>query len=172
MVNSFQNEIPKARVNITLDLETHGAQRNVELPMKLLVVGKFNQHASQSNIASREKINVDKGNMDAVIQALSPQLNLHLPNHLSNKGNTMNIKVNFQSMKDFRPENLADNIPELRRFIAMRNLLKELKANIIDNKTLRNELENILKNKTNEQQMQRALTQLAQTDLTTLENEQ
>jgi len=39
MSNSFQNEIPKARVNIKLDLHTGGAQKKVELPLKLMVMG-------------------------------------------------------------------------------------------------------------------------------------
>jgi type VI secretion system protein ImpB len=39
MANSFQNEIPKARVNIKLDLHTGNGQKKVELPLKLLVTG-------------------------------------------------------------------------------------------------------------------------------------
>ncbi|PLR44872.1 type VI secretion system contractile sheath small subunit, partial [Chimaeribacter arupi] len=34
--SSFQNEIPKARVNIKLDLHTGGAQKKMELPLKLV----------------------------------------------------------------------------------------------------------------------------------------
>lgn len=38
-LSSFQNEVPKARVNIKLDLHTGGAQKKVELPLKLMVMG-------------------------------------------------------------------------------------------------------------------------------------
>lgn len=31
--NSFQNEVPKARVNIKLDLHAGGAQKKIELPL-------------------------------------------------------------------------------------------------------------------------------------------
>ncbi len=34
MSSSFQNEIPKARVNLKLDLHTGGEQKKVELPLK------------------------------------------------------------------------------------------------------------------------------------------
>ncbi|XOQ19787.1 MAG: hypothetical protein ACFWTR_03580 [Pseudomonas shahriarae] len=37
--NSFQNEVPKTRINITLDLHTGSAQKKVELPLKLMVMG-------------------------------------------------------------------------------------------------------------------------------------
>ena len=41
MSESFQNEIPRARVNIKLDLVTGGAQKKVELPLKLLSVDVY-----------------------------------------------------------------------------------------------------------------------------------
>ena len=39
MADSFQNEVPTARVNIKLDLHTGNAKKKVELPLKLLAVG-------------------------------------------------------------------------------------------------------------------------------------
>jgi len=41
MAGSFQNEIPPARVNIKLDIDKGGAQKKVELPFKMLVLGDF-----------------------------------------------------------------------------------------------------------------------------------
>ncbi|EOC0563173.1 type VI secretion system contractile sheath small subunit, partial [Cronobacter sakazakii] len=41
MSGSFQEEIPKARINLKLNLHTGGAQKKVELPLKLLVTGDF-----------------------------------------------------------------------------------------------------------------------------------
>ena len=41
MADSFQNEVPKARVNLKLDLHTGGASKKTELPLKLLVAGDF-----------------------------------------------------------------------------------------------------------------------------------
>lgn len=39
--SSFQSEIPKARINLKLDLHTGGASKKTELPLKLLVAGDF-----------------------------------------------------------------------------------------------------------------------------------
>lgn len=47
MSNSYQSEIPKARVNIKLDLHVGGAQKKVELPLKLMVVGDYSNGAEQ-----------------------------------------------------------------------------------------------------------------------------
>jgi type VI secretion system protein ImpB len=41
MADSFQNEVPKARINLKLDLHTGGASKKMELPLKLLVAGDF-----------------------------------------------------------------------------------------------------------------------------------
>jgi type VI secretion system protein ImpB len=41
MADSFQNEVPKARINLKLDLHTGGASKKTELPLKLLVAGDF-----------------------------------------------------------------------------------------------------------------------------------
>ena len=37
-------------------------------------------------------------------------------------------------MKSFRPESVAKNIPAISRLLAARNLLKDLKSNLIDNR--------------------------------------
>lgn len=53
MASSFQNEIPKARVNIRLDLHTGGAQKKVELPLKLLVTGRMRSGESPGQLLKK-----------------------------------------------------------------------------------------------------------------------
>lgn len=60
MSNSFQSEIPKARVNIKLDLHTGGAQKKVELPLKLMVMGDYSNGQEQRPVSEREKVNIGK----------------------------------------------------------------------------------------------------------------
>jgi len=52
MSNSYQSEIPKARVNIKLDLHVGGAQKKVELPLKLMVVGDYSNGAEQRPLSA------------------------------------------------------------------------------------------------------------------------
>jgi type VI secretion system protein ImpB len=47
-------------------------------------------------------------------------------------------------MKDFNPERVAERVPELRALMSARNLLRDLKSNLLDNTTFRRELEKIL----------------------------
>jgi len=48
-------------------------------------------------------------------------------------------------MDSFKPENVARNIPALSRLLAARNLLKDLKSNLLDNREFRKRLEEILR---------------------------
>lgn len=68
-----------------------------------------------------------------------------MKNTLSPAAGEMNINLNFKSMRDFHPEQIAQNVPELRALLAMRNLLRDLKSNLLDDSAFRRELETILR---------------------------
>ncbi|MCT4706742.1 type VI secretion system contractile sheath small subunit [Enterobacteriaceae bacterium H11S18] len=161
MADSFQSEIPKARVNIKLDLVTGGAQKKVELPLKLLSVGDFSNGKAEGTLSEREKININKNNFNSVLADLSPEVNLTVKNTLAGDGTEENIRLAFQDMKDFEPEQVARQIPQLKAMLAMRNLLRDLKSNLLDNVTFRKELEKILKDPTLSDELRNELNALA-----------
>lgn len=144
MSNSYQSEIPKARVNIKLDLHTGGAQKKVELPLKLMVVGDYSNGAEQRTVSEREKVNVNRNNFDSVLAEFSPAVNLAVENTLAGDGSEENVSLAFREMSDFTPEQVARQIPQLKAMLAMRNLLRDLKANLLDNQAFRKALEKIL----------------------------
>ncbi|ABP61580.1 MULTISPECIES: type VI secretion system contractile sheath small subunit [Enterobacteriaceae] len=144
MSNSYQSEIPKARVNIQLSLHTGGAQKKVELPLKLVLVGDYSNGTEQRPVSEREKVNVNKNNFDSVLAEFSPAIKLSVENTLAHDGSEEAINLTFRDMKDFTPEQVARQIPQLKAMLAMRNLLRDLKANLLDNQAFRKELEKIL----------------------------
>ncbi|KGT87360.1 type VI secretion protein [Erwinia typographi] len=161
MSNSYQSEIPKARVNIQLSVHTGGAQKKVELPLKLVVVGDYSNGSEHRPVAEREKVNVNKHNFDRVLADFSPGVNLSVENTLAGDGSEENISLSFGEMKDFEPEQVARQIPQLKAMLAMRNLLRDLKANLLDNQTFRKELEKILLDPTLSAELRRELSALA-----------
>lgn len=161
MSNSYQNEIPKARVNIKLDVHTGNASKKMELPLKLLVTGDFSNGREQRVLSEREKINVNKNNFDSVLAEFSPALNISVENTLTGDGSEENVSLTFREMKDFTPEQVARQIPQLKAMLAMRNLLRDLKANLLDNVTFRKELETILKNPALSDELRSELSALA-----------
>ncbi len=161
MAQSFQNEIPKARVNIKLDLHTGGAQKKVELPLKLLVMGDYSHGREQRPLSEREKVSINKNNFDSVMAEFSPAVNLTVKNTLTENGDEENIALTFRQIKDFDPEHVARQIPQLRALLSMRNLLRDLKSNLLDNSTFRREFERILKDAALSDELRTELAALA-----------
>ncbi|KIH76530.1 type VI secretion system protein ImpB [Geoalkalibacter ferrihydriticus] len=145
MADSFQKEIPKARVNIALDVETGGNRKKVELPLKMLVVGDFTNGKTTGRVAERERTNINKNNFEAVLRNMAPEARFAVPNELTRDGEEIAVNLKFDSMKSFHPDRVANQIPEMHSMMAMRNLLKDLKANLLDNAGFRKELEKIVK---------------------------
>ncbi|WP_436858511.1 type VI secretion system contractile sheath small subunit [Citrobacter tructae] len=161
MADTFQNEVPKARVNIRLDLHTGGAQKKVELPLKVLTVGDFSNGKETRPLSEREKVNINKNNFNSVLSEFNPEVNLTVQNTLSDDGSEETVKLSFSEMKDFEPEQIARQIPQLRAMLAMRNLLRDLKSNLLDNVTFRKELEKILKDPALSQELRDEMSALA-----------
>lgn len=160
-MDSFQREIPKSRVSITLDLHTGGAQKKVELPLKLLVAGDFSAGREQAPLAERKKTDINKNNFDAVLADYAPELKIVAANTLGGDGSELPVNLSFRSMKDFEPEQVARQIPELQALLAMRNLLRDLKSNLLDNGTFRREFEKVLKDKRLSDRLRGELAQIA-----------
>ncbi len=144
MSESFQNEVPKARVNIKLDLHTGRASKKVELPLKLLVMGDYSNGQNSLALGERTKLSVNKNNFDSVLAELNPKARIAVPNTLNDDGTELPVDLDFKEMKDFNPERVAERVPELRALMSARNLLRDLKSNLLDNTTFRRELEKIL----------------------------
>lgn len=159
--SSFQNEIPKARINLRLNLHTGGAQKKTEIPLKLLVAGDFSHGQETASLSERAKVNINKNNFDSVLQDFSPSVNIAVENTLAGDGSEENIRLTFQNMKDFTPEQVARQIPQLKAMLAMRSLLRDLKSNLLDNQAFRKELEKILRDPALSNELRSELSALA-----------
>jgi type VI secretion system protein ImpB len=120
---------PKERVNITYKPSTGDAQAEVELPLKLLVLGDFTQKEDDRPIEERKPINIDKDNYNDVLKAQNLSLDMAVPNKLE-PGSEDNLAVNlkFESLRDFEPDAIVEKVPELKEIIELRNALKALKG--------------------------------------------
>ncbi|MBN2689396.1 MAG: type VI secretion system contractile sheath small subunit [Gammaproteobacteria bacterium] len=158
MNTSFQKRVPRARINITLDIETGGAKKKRELPLKLLVLanlcGNLKQNIYDKN---KRKIEINHQNIDQIMAKISPHLSFTVPNLINKIDENINIKLNFKKLQDFNPEYIATAIPETKTLIAMRNLLKDLRANLIDNHEFKRALEKILRNSKDKTELQNYL---------------
>ncbi|MDM4472341.1 type VI secretion system contractile sheath small subunit, partial [Klebsiella michiganensis] len=83
---------------------TGGAQKKVELPLKLLTIGDFSNGKEDRPLSERAKINVNKNNFNSVLSEFSPEISLTVQNTLAGDSAEENIQLRFADMKDFEPE--------------------------------------------------------------------
>lgn len=120
---------PKERVNIVYSPATGDAKEEIELPLKVLAMGDFTGSPDDRKLEKREPINIDKDSFDEVLKAQNINVNITVPNKLSGiEGEEMAVKLKFGSIKDFAPESIAEQVPEIRILLGLREALKSLKG--------------------------------------------
>lgn len=116
---------PKERINVTFKPATGGAQEEIELPLKLMVLGDFTQRADDRKIEDRKPISIDKNSFDEVLAKQELNLTFGVPNRLQDdaEGDDLAVQLRINSMKDFNPANLVDQVPELKKLMELRDAL-------------------------------------------------
>ncbi len=140
---------PRERVNIVYRPATGDAQEEVELPLKLLVMGDFTGKPDDRPLEEREPINIDKDNFDEVLKAQGIGLNITVPNKISGEpDDEMSVDLTFESMKDFNPEEVAKKVPELNKLLELREALTALKGPLSNIPAFRKKIQELVKDET------------------------
>lgn len=120
---------PKERVNIVYKPATGDAKEEIELPLKLLVMGDFTLAQDERAVEDRDPINVDKDNFNEVLKAQNLELSFNVSNKLSgDEDEPLPVKLKFDSLKDFEPDQIVQKVPELEKLMELREALKALKG--------------------------------------------
>lgn len=143
--SGFQNEIPPARVNIRLSVEGAGEAQKKELPLKLLVLGRFVPGTNAKRVGEREKWAVSRENFDGVMASLGLRLEYTVRRCGGDGEETLPVSLRFDALRSFGPASVASQVPELGRLQAARNLIRDLGSRLLDDRQLRRELENVLR---------------------------
>ncbi len=150
---------PKERINVTFRPDTNGAQEEIELPLKLMVLGDFTQREDERKIEDRKPISIDKNSFDEVLAKQELNLSFNIPNRLQDDAEAEDLAVNLRinSMKDFSPTNLVDQVPELRKLMELRDALVALKGPLGNAPAFRKAIESVL---SDDDSRERILTEL------------
>jgi type VI secretion system protein ImpB len=137
---------PKERVNIVYRPATGDAKEEVELPLKLLVVGDFTMRPDDRMVEEREPVNIDKDNFNEVMKAQNLNVNINVADKISGKPDKeISVGLKFESIKDFNPEAIARNTPELNRLLELREALTALKGPMSNRPEFRKKIQEIIK---------------------------
>lgn len=120
---------PKERVNVVYRPAIGDAQQEVELPLKILVMGDFTQQQDDRMIEDRKAINVDKDNFNEVLKAHNLKLQATVDNKLAQEQDAvMSLDLDFKSLADFEPDAILQKVPELKKLYELREALKAIKG--------------------------------------------
>lgn len=140
------DRVRKPRVHIKYEVETEGATIEKELPFVAGVIGDFSGDPTQKlpELRDRKFVQIDRDNFNRIMERMAPGLNLKVDNTLSEEGGEMGVQLKFNSMDDFEPAKIVDQVPALKNLMEARNKLRDLLAKADRSEDLEQMLEKIL----------------------------
>jgi type VI secretion system protein ImpB len=136
---------PKERVNITYKPATGNAKEDVELPLKMLMLGDYTMRPDPTPLEDRKPINVDKDNFQKVMSEQKLSLSMTVKDRLSEQDdNELNVNLKFRRLSDMEPAAIANQVPELKKLLELRAALTALKGPLGNEKAFRNKIQSIL----------------------------
>jgi len=149
---------PKERINIKYVPATGDVQSEIELPLKTLVISDFKGHTEETPIEERNTISINKENFESVMRESELELSTSVPNRLGKEDDAeLSVNLNFKSLKDFNPDSVADQVPELKKLIELREALVALKGPLGNIPAFRERLQELI---TSEESREKLLAEL------------
>lgn len=148
---------PKERVNIRYRSAVGDAAEDVELPLRILMLGDFTGAPDERPVEERKPININKENFAEVLKAQKLQATVEVDNHLAPEQGQMSVSLNFDSINDFRPEGIVQKVDKLRELQELRDALKQLKDPLGNVPSFIKRIQAVLKDPTKRSQLMREL---------------
>ena len=140
--DSLQHKLDRVRpprVQITYDVEIGDAIEVKELPFVMGVLGDFTGMPAEplAPLKQRKFVEVNPDNFDAVLESMKPHLAFTVDNKLSDDPDAkLKVDLNFKTLEDFAPENVARQVGPLRELLDLRSRLSDLRGNMQGNDKL------------------------------------
>ena len=143
---------PKERINITYKTKTNNQEADVELPLKLMIMANLTGY-NDTPLEEREVVSINKINFDQVMQKMDIKTNFTVENKLGLGSDEINIEIKISNMKDFSPDNIAKQIPEINQLLELRKALVSLKGPMGNIPDFRKAVLDALKDKKTKQEL-------------------
>jgi len=126
-------------VQVTYDVEVGGAIEVKELPFVMGVLGDFTGQPTEPlpKVKERKFVEVNPDNFDSVLESMRPHLAFSVDNKLSNDPDSkLKIDLNFKSLQDFEPDQVARQVQPLNELLQLREKLSDLRGSLQGNDKL------------------------------------
>jgi type VI secretion system protein ImpB len=122
---------PRSRINIKYTAAIGDAQKEIELPLRMLVMGDFTGRQDSTPVAERKATSVNKDNFNEVMSQQKLGAKIAVKDQLSGDADSqLSVDLKFDSLKDFTPGQVAHQVPELAKLMQVRDALMALKADL------------------------------------------
>lgn len=149
---------PKERVNIVYRSEIGDSKEEVELPLKVLVLGDFSFKENGMPVEDREIVDVNKENFDDILEGHELSLDIDVADKLSGKKDkTIPVHLDFNSIKDFNPDNIISQVPALQKVVDLRKAIISLKGPLGNIPAFRKQIQSILGDDSKRDQLMKEL---------------
>ena len=158
---------PKERINIKYSPSTGDSKEEIELPFKVMVMGDFTQQDDARPVEERKPISINKDNFNEVLSKQKLTIDMNVADKLSDaisgessddessdeENSELAINLAFNSLKDFEPENIVRQVPELNKLLELREALVALKGPLGNVPSFRKEIQSVLDDDSKKQQL-------------------
>lgn len=136
---------PRERVNIKYRPATGDAAEEKELPLKLLMLGDYTLRPDATPLEERKPVKVDKDNFNEVMRSMDLKLDVKVKNTLAKEPDAeLAASLKFASLSDFGPEAIAEQVPELKQLLQLREALVALKGPLGNLQGFRKKIQDLL----------------------------
>src|SRR5215475_10715012 len=146
---SLQKKVGRVRpprVHISYDVQVGDAIEKRELPFVVGVLADLSGMPDKPlpPIAQRKFVAIDRDNVNDVMKKIGPRLAFKVDNQLTEDDTKLNVELRFESMDDFQPAKIAQQITPLRKLLDLRNSLANLRSSLMGNEKLETLLQEMI----------------------------
>src|SRR5262249_51500746 len=138
---AITDQIPKSRLTLTYRTEVHGEPEDVQLPLRLLIMGDLSRAPAEKKVELEKRTfrHLDGKNLNSVMEEMKMSITIEVPNRIDpdRGGGDFTAKIPVTSMKSFQPAEVAKHVPKIRSLLLLKKLLLEVQANIDNRKEFR-----------------------------------
>jgi len=147
-IHNKLSRVRKPRVHISYEVETEGAVAKKELPFVVGVMGDFSGDptAPLKPLKDRRFVQIDRDNFNSVLASMTPGINIKVKNVLQDDGSEFAVNLQFESMDDFEPAAIVEQVDPLKKLMETRNKLRDLSTKADRSEALEAIIEKVLNN--------------------------
>lgn len=145
---------PKERINIRYTPKTDGQAAEIELPLNLLVTGNLKGTTDSTPLDERQAVAINRNNFNAVLEQSGIVRSFSVASAINESSDArMFIDLKVKSLTDLSPDNIANQVPEMKKMLELREALVALKGPMGNMPAFRAQIQALLDNEDSREQL-------------------